>query len=137
LLKHIYGLSDEDVCASGLSDEDVCDRWVYAPYFQRSTGEEYFQHEFPHERSALGHWRKRLGEKLELLLAESLRVAQASGVLRTKDLARPRSSSASAAGSCIPSTRRRLHQRASRVRCEGFPRHHQCPGTRRPIRAAR
>src|SRR5262249_347850 len=31
---------------------------------------------------------KRLGEKLELLLAESLRVAHASGALRTKDLAR-------------------------------------------------
>jgi hypothetical protein len=29
---------------------------------------------FPHERSDLSHWRKRLGDKLELLLAESLRV---------------------------------------------------------------
>jgi hypothetical protein len=27
----------------------------------------------PHERSDLSHWRKRLGDKLELLLAESLR----------------------------------------------------------------
>ena len=43
---------------------------------------------FPHERSDLSHWRKRLGDKLELLLAESLRVAHASGALRTKDLAR-------------------------------------------------
>src|SRR6185295_18430688 len=78
LLKHIYGLSDEG----------VCDRWVYDPYFQHFTGEEFFRHEFPHERSDLSHWRKRLGEKLELLLAESLRVAHASGALRTKDLAR-------------------------------------------------
>ena len=31
---------------------------------------------------------KRLGDKLELLLAESLRVAHASGALRTRDLAR-------------------------------------------------
>src|SRR5262249_9774021 len=52
------------------------------------TGEEFFQHEFPHERSDLSHWRKRLGGKLELLLAESLRVAHESGALRTKDLAR-------------------------------------------------
>src|SRR5437773_4398464 len=52
------------------------------------TGEEFFQHEFPHERSDLSHWRKRLGNKLELLLAESLRVAHESGALRTKDLAR-------------------------------------------------
>jgi transposase, IS5 family len=78
LLKHIYGLSDEG----------VCDRWVYDPYFQHFTGEEFFQHAFPHERSDLSHWRKRLGDKLELLLAESLRVAHESGALRTKDLAR-------------------------------------------------
>ena len=78
LLKHIYGLSDEG----------VCERWVYDPYFQFFTGEEFFQHEFPHERSDLSHWRKRLGDKLELLLAESLRVAHESGALRSKDLAR-------------------------------------------------
>src|SRR6202142_2676290 len=78
LLKHIYGLSDEG----------VCERWVHDPYFQFFTGEEFFQHEFPHERSDLSHWRKRLGDKLELLLAESLRVAHASGALRSKDLKR-------------------------------------------------
>ena len=78
LLKHIYGLSDEG----------VCERWVHDPYFQYFTGEEFFQHSFPHERSDLSHWRKRLGDKLELLLAESLRVAHANGALRTKDLAR-------------------------------------------------
>ena len=71
LLKHVYALSDEG----------VCERWVYDPYFQYSTGEEFFQHTFPHERSDLSHWRKRLGGKLELLAHES-------GALRTKDLAR-------------------------------------------------
>ncbi len=78
LLKHIYGLSDEG----------VCERWVYDPYFQHFTGFEFFQHEFPHERSDLSHWRKRLGNKLELLLAESLRVAHEAGALRTRDLKR-------------------------------------------------
>ena len=78
LLKHIYALSDEG----------VCDRWVHDPYFQYFTGEEFFQHVFPHERSDLTHWRNRLGDKLELLLAESLRVAHESGALRTKDLER-------------------------------------------------
>jgi IS5 family transposase len=78
LLKQIYGLSDEG----------VCERWVYDPYFQYFTGEEFFQHEFPHERSGLSHWRKRLGDRLELLLAESLRVAHASGALRSQDLKR-------------------------------------------------
>lgn len=78
LLKHIYSLSDEQ----------VCDRWVYDPYFQYFTGEEFFQHRFPHERSDLTHWRKRIGENLHKLLAESLRVAHATGALKTKDLAR-------------------------------------------------
>ena len=78
LLKHIYGLSDEG----------VCERWVHDPYFQHFTGEEFFQHEFPHERSDLSHWRKRLGDKLQMLLAESLRVAHESGALRTRDLKR-------------------------------------------------
>jgi len=78
LLKHIFALSDEA----------VCERWIYDPYFQYFTGAEFFQHEFPHERSDLSHWRKRLAEKLELLLAESLRIAHESGALRTKDLAR-------------------------------------------------
>lgn len=61
LLKHIYGLSGEG----------VCECWVHDPYFQFFTGEEFFQHAFPHERSDLSHWRKRLGDRLELLLAES------------------------------------------------------------------
>jgi hypothetical protein len=63
LLKHIFALSDEE----------VCERWVYDPYFQYFTGEEFFQHVFPHERSDLSHWRKRLGEKLEVTqIAQSL-----------------------------------------------------------------
>src|SRR5499427_8546271 len=78
LLKHIFNLSDEG----------VCERWVYDPYFQYFTGEEFFQHRFPHERSDLSHWRQRLGSKLELLLAESLRVAHEASALRTKDLKR-------------------------------------------------
>ena len=44
------------------------------------------QHAFPHERSDLSHRRKRLGDRLELLLAESLRVAHAAGALRGQDL---------------------------------------------------
>jgi transposase, IS5 family len=78
LLKHVYGLSDEG----------ICERWVHDPYFQFFTGEEFFQHAFPHERSDLSHWRKRLGDKLELLLAESLRVAHEAGALRSEDLKR-------------------------------------------------
>ena len=78
LLKHMFGLSDEG----------VCERWVYDPYFQFFTGEAFFQHRFPHERSGLSHWRKRLGDSLEALLTESLRVAHDTGALKPKDVTR-------------------------------------------------
>ena len=102
LLKHMFGPSDEG----------VCERWVYDPYFQHFTGEEFFQHTFPHERSDLSHWRRRLGDKLDLLLAESLRVAHESGALRTRDLARARSTppmpARRAASSCCTQTHCRV-----------------------------
>ena len=78
LLKHIHGLSDEG----------VCERWVSDPYFQYFTGESFFRHELPHERSGLSHWRKHIGDKLEVLLQESLRVAHDTGALKKADLAR-------------------------------------------------
>ena len=78
VLKHIHGLADEEVCA----------RWVENPYFQYFTGEEFFQHALPHERSGMSHWRQRVGDKLDVLLAESLRVAHEAGALKTDDLAR-------------------------------------------------
>lgn len=78
ILKHMFALSDEG----------VCDRWVYDPYFQYFTGEEFFQHAFPHERSGLTHWRGRIGDKLELLLQESLRLAHDTGALKMDDLVR-------------------------------------------------
>jgi len=78
LLKHTYGLSDEQ----------VWDRWVQDPYFQYFTGEEFFQHELVHERSGMSHWRKRIGARLDILLQESLRIAQATGALKKRDLAR-------------------------------------------------
>ena len=59
-----------------------------APYFQYFTGEEFFQHAFPHERSGPTHWRRRIGDKLEVLLQESLRVAHEVGALKKGDLAR-------------------------------------------------
>ena len=71
-----------------LSDEQVWDRWVQDPYFQHFTGEAFFQHALPHERSGLSHWRKRIGDKLDILLAETLRVAHDAGALKKSDLAR-------------------------------------------------
>jgi transposase, IS5 family len=72
-----------------LSDEQVFERWVYDPYFQHFTGEEFFQHEVPHERSGLSHWRKRLGpDFVDVLVQESLRIALELGVLKGRDLER-------------------------------------------------
>jgi len=77
VLKHMFTLSDEEVCA----------RWEYDPYFQYFCGEAYFQHRFPIERSSLTHWRKRLGESFcEKLIQESLRVACVSQALSTREL---------------------------------------------------
>ncbi len=78
LLKHTYALSDEQVWA----------RWVQDPYFQYFTGEEFFQHVLPHERSGMSHWRKRIGDKLDILLQESLHIAHDTGALNKRDLAR-------------------------------------------------
>lgn len=78
MLKHTYGLSDEQ----------LWERWVHDPYFQYFTGEEFFRHELRHERSGMSHWRKRIGGRLDKLLAETLRVAHDSGALKKNDLAR-------------------------------------------------
>ena len=78
LLKHTYRLSDEQ----------VWDRWVHDPYFQYFTGEEFFQHELKHERSGLSHWRKRVGDHLDILLQETLRLAHDTGALKKSDLVR-------------------------------------------------
>ncbi len=85
LLKHIYGLSDEG----------VCERWVHDPYFQYFTGEEFFQHTFPHERSDLSHRHKRLGVKLRQSYS---RVAKAAAMMagRYAHVPMPSSSSVSA-----------------------------------------
>jgi IS5 family transposase len=71
ILKHTYTLSDEQ----------VWDRWVHDPYFQYFTGEEFFQHDLPHERSGMSHWRKRIGGCLDIVLQESLRIAHDTGAL--------------------------------------------------------
>jgi len=77
ILKHTFNLSDEE----------VCDRWVENPYYQYFTGEEYFRHDLPHDRSSMTRWRGRVSEvELARLLQESLRIAHKTGALRTQDL---------------------------------------------------
>ncbi len=45
------------------SDESVLDRWVENPYWQYFTGEVYFRHDYPFDRTELIKFRQRIGEK--------------------------------------------------------------------------
>lgn len=79
LLKHMKGLSDEDLCAA----------WLENPYFQAFCGETHFQHRLPFERSSMTRWRKRIGpESMEILLAETIRVARDTGAVSARQLSR-------------------------------------------------
>lgn len=79
LLKQMYNLSDEG----------VCERWIQDPYFQYFGGEDYFQHDFPMERSSMTHWRTRVGDAFcEVLAQMSLSTAHKTGALRIKDVAK-------------------------------------------------
>jgi IS5 family transposase len=79
ILKHTFDLSDEELCA----------RWVENPYFQYLTGEEFFRHELPFDRSSMTRWRQRMGEeRIAALLQESLAVAVKSGAMKPTDTRR-------------------------------------------------
>lgn len=64
------------------SDESVVDRWVENPYWQYFCGYEYLQHELPLHPTSLVKWRQRMGDKLEILLEETIKVAMESKALK-------------------------------------------------------
>ena len=69
LLKHTYGLSDEDVVKG----------WVENPYWQHFCGEVTLQHHFPIHPSQMSRWRKRIGEKrVEKLLQATIEAGKAT-----------------------------------------------------------
>ncbi len=79
LLKHMKGLSDEQVCAA----------WLENPYFQSFCGEITFQHELPFDRSSMTRWRQRIGaDALEVLLAETIAIAVKTKAVSTRQLER-------------------------------------------------
>ena len=79
IIKHTFALSDEEVCA----------QWIENSYFQYFSGETFFQHDFPIERSSMTHWCKRVGdEALKTLLQESLMLAMRFKALKPQDLSR-------------------------------------------------
>ena len=47
----------------GLSFEALCERWVESPYYRLFSGEEFFRHDVPFDRSSLTRWRQRTGEE--------------------------------------------------------------------------
>ena len=72
LLKHTYGLSDEDVVKG----------WVENPYWQHFCGEVMFQHHFPIHPSQMTRWRRRIGEKgVEKLLEATITAGQNTGTI--------------------------------------------------------
>ena len=79
LLKHIFNLSDEVVCAG----------WVENPYYQHFCGFDYFQYELPIDRSSMTRWRERIGPGgMEVLLKATIEAGLDGGVVAPKDLER-------------------------------------------------
>lgn len=65
MLKRIYNLGDETLCAS----------WVRDPYMQYFCGMAHFEHRFPCDPSDFVHFRKRIGEKgVEKIFFHSVRL---------------------------------------------------------------
>jgi transposase, IS5 family len=79
LLKHIFNLSDEVVCAG----------WVENPYYQRFCGFDYFQHELPIDRSSMTRWRERIGPGgMEVLLKATIEAGLDGGVVAPREFER-------------------------------------------------
>jgi transposase, IS5 family len=78
LLKHIYGLSDEG----------VCERWVHEPVFPVLHRRRVSPARLPARALGPEPLAQAARDRLELLLAESLRVAHEAGALRGQDLKR-------------------------------------------------
>jgi IS5 family transposase len=79
LLKHMKGLSDEELCAV----------WLENPYFQAFCGETQFQHRLPFDRSSMTRWRHRIGAaEMGILLAETIRIAKETGAVNERQLSR-------------------------------------------------
>jgi IS5 family transposase len=77
LLQYLHNLSDEAVVRS----------WVENPYWQYFCGYDFIQWDLPIDSSSLTNWRKRLGpERLEKILAMTVKVAVATGTVKQQDL---------------------------------------------------
>lgn len=70
------------------SDEGVVERWAETPTWQYLSGLEYFEHRWPCDPTAIGKFRRLLGEEgVEELLAQTINVAVMLKLIAKKDLA--------------------------------------------------
>ena len=70
------------------SDEGVVERWAETPTWQYLSGLEYFEHRWPCDPTAIGKFRRLLGEEgVEELLAQTINVAVTLKLIAKKDLA--------------------------------------------------
>lgn len=76
-LKHLYGLSDEEVVT----------RWLENPYWQYFCGEAYFQHTLPIDPSQMTRFRQRIGEAgCEWLLQLTIEVGLETKTIQPRHL---------------------------------------------------
>ena len=68
------------------SDESVVQLWVENPYWQYFCGFEFFQYDLPLHPTSLVKWRQRVGDQLESLLEETIRLAQESQAMSPRSL---------------------------------------------------
>jgi IS5 family transposase len=78
-LKHLHGLSDEE----------VVEQWVENPYWQYLCGSKYFEHRLPIHPTSMTRWRKKIVTAgAEQLLQETLAAGLQLKALRPADLQR-------------------------------------------------
>lgn len=68
------------------SDESVVERWIENPYWQYFCGYEYLQHELPLHPTSLTRWRHRVGDKLDVLLTQTIELALESKAMSVREL---------------------------------------------------
>ena len=68
------------------SDESVVERWLENPYWQYVCGYEYLQHELPLYPTSLVRWRQRVGDKLEALLEQTIKLAIQTKAMPAREL---------------------------------------------------
>ncbi len=62
----------------------MVERWAENPYWQHFCGYEYLQHELPLHPTSLVKWRKRVGDRLESMLIETIELARSTKAMSAR-----------------------------------------------------